>query len=96
MDELYHEPPRAPQWPLRPGHHLPPLPLAMRPKVAAKAIGVSERTLWSLTKRGEIPHAKIGGCVVYPTAGTLAWLEAITENPPVKRPPAADDEGSAR
>ena len=89
MDEMYHEPPRPPQWPLRPGHHLPPLPLAMRPKVAAKAIGVSERTLWSMTKRGAIPHAKLGRSTVYPTAGILAWLEEITENPPVKRPPAA-------
>jgi excisionase family DNA binding protein len=89
MDETYHEPPRPPQWPLRPGHHLPPLPLAMRPKVAAKAIGVSERTLWSMTKRGEIPFARIGGCVVYPTAGILSWLKAITENATAKRPPAA-------
>ena len=78
------------QWPLRPGHHLPPLPLAMRPKVAARAIGVSERTLWSMTKRGEIPHAKRGRSTVYPTAAILAWLEEITANPPVKRPPAAE------
>ncbi|NCX99677.1 MAG: DNA-binding protein, partial [Planctomycetia bacterium] len=49
-----------------------------------------ERTLWSMTKRGAIPHARIGGCVVYPTAAILAWLEAMTENPPVKRPDAAE------
>jgi predicted DNA-binding transcriptional regulator AlpA len=61
----------------------------MRPKVAAKAIGISERTLWSMTKRGEIPHAHFGKAVVYPTAPVLRWLEEITENPPVKRPPAA-------
>ena len=89
MNELYHEPPRPPQWPLRPGHQLPPLPLAMRPKVAAKAIGISERTLWSMAKRGAIPHARIGKVVVYPTAAILRFLEEITENPPVKRPPAA-------
>jgi len=82
--------PETPKWPLRPGDHLPPLPLAMRPQIAAKAIGISERTLWSLTKRGAIPHSKIGECVVYPTAAILAWLEEITENPPVKRPPAAE------
>lgn len=90
MNEMYHEPPRPPQWPLRPGHQLPPLPLAMRPKVAAKAIGISERTLWSMAKRGAIPHARIGKAVVYPTAAVLRWLEEITENPPVRRPEHAE------
>ncbi len=85
----YHTPPGVPEWPLRPGQQLPPLPLAMRPLVAAKAIGVSTRTLLNLRKRDAIPFAKIGGSVVYPTAAILAWLEEITENPPVKRPPAA-------
>ena len=84
------------QWPLRPGHQLPPLPLAMRPKVCSKAIGISERKLWEMTKRGVIPHARIDGCVVYPTAAILAFLVEITENPPVKRPPAADGEGGVR
>jgi hypothetical protein len=58
----------------------------MRPKVAARAIGVSERTLWTLTQRDEIPHARIGGCVIYPTAPVMRWLEQITANPPVQRP----------
>jgi hypothetical protein len=58
--------------------------------VAAKAIGVSPRTLWSITQRGDIPHARIGTAVIYPTAALLAWLEEITVNPPVKRPPAAE------
>ena len=89
MMESYHGAP-APQWPIRPGQQPPPLPLAMRPKVASRAVGVSERTLWSMTKRGEIPHARIGGCVVYPTAAILAWLAERTENAPVKRPPAAE------
>lgn len=90
MPESYHTPLVPPQWPLRPGHQLPPLPLAMRPKVAARAIGVSERTLWTMAKRGSIPHARIGGCVVYPTAPLLRWLEEITKNPPVKRPTLAE------
>ena len=85
----YHTPPGAPEWPLRPGQQLPPLPLAMRPLVAAKAIGISPRTLWSLTKRGAIPHAKFGRVTIYPTAAILAWLEEITAHPPVQRPPAA-------
>lgn len=89
MDELYHEA-TAPQWPIRPGHQLPPLPLAMRPKVAARAIGVCERTLWALARRGEIPHARIGKAVVYPTGPILRWLEEITKHPPAKRPEAAE------
>lgn len=90
METAYHESPRPPQWPLRPGQQLPPLPLAMRPAVAARAIGVSERTLWSLTQRGDVPSARIGRAVVYPTAAILAWLETITAHPPVKRPTAAE------
>jgi predicted DNA-binding transcriptional regulator AlpA len=88
--ESYHAPPAAPQWPLRPGQQLPPLPLAMRPLVASKALGISPRTLWSMTKRGEIPHAKVGGCTLYPTAAIVAWLAEITAHPPVKRPEAAE------
>jgi predicted DNA-binding transcriptional regulator AlpA len=57
----------------------------MKPVVAARAIGVSPRTLWSLTKRGEVPHARIGRSVVYPTAAILAWLDRLAANPPVKR-----------
>ena len=75
----------APQWPEKPSKDLP-LPLAMRPKVAARAIGVCERTLWSLTQRGEIPHARIGSAVIYPTAPVMRWLEEITTHPQVKRP----------
>jgi predicted DNA-binding transcriptional regulator AlpA len=95
MAEIYHKPPHPPQWPIRPGHQLPPLPLAMRPAVAAKAIGVSPRTLWSLTQRGEVPHARIGRSVVYPTAAILAWLDRLAANPPVKRPVDAGHEGGA-
>jgi len=62
----------------------------MRPKVAAKAIGVSERTLWSLTKQGAIPHARIGTAVVYPTAAVLRFLEDKTINPTANRADQAE------
>jgi predicted DNA-binding transcriptional regulator AlpA len=32
-----------------------PTPIAVRLKTAAKLIGVSERTLWGLVQRGEVP-----------------------------------------
>jgi len=71
------------------GGSVEPLPLALRPREAARSLGLSERTLWTLTQRGEIPHARIGKCVIYPTAAIRAWLDERTAHPPVKRPDAA-------
>jgi len=53
-------------------------PLALRPREAAKALGISERLLWSLSApRGPIPCRRIGGkggCVLYRLADLDAWL----------------------
>ncbi len=70
---------------------VPNLPLAMRPAVAARALGISPRTLWGMTKQGRIPHARIGKAVVYPTAALVAWIESLTVNPLVRRPDDVDD-----
>ncbi len=51
-----------------------PARLALRPKDAAKALGIGERLLWSLTNRGEIPHVKIGRATLYPVDQVRAWL----------------------
>jgi predicted DNA-binding transcriptional regulator AlpA len=49
--------------------------LALRPRDAARAIGVSERTLWNLTNRGEgPPSVRLGSLTVYPVADLVAWL----------------------
>lgn len=48
--------------------------LSLRPREAAEAIGVSERTLWTWTKEGIVPHVKIGGTVLYPIAELRGWL----------------------
>ncbi len=40
--------------------------LALRPKDAARALGIGERLLWSKTNSGEIPCVRIGRAVVYP------------------------------
>lgn len=48
--------------------------LAMRPKEAAKALGIGERLLWSMTNRGEIPHIKLGKAVLYPVLELQRWL----------------------
>lgn len=51
-------------------------PLALRPKEAAKALGIGERHLWSLTNRGEIPHTKVGRAILYPVKQLSEWLES--------------------
>lgn len=48
--------------------------LALRPKEAAKALGIGSRLLWSKTNRGEIPCVRIGRAVVYPIAELKLWL----------------------
>jgi excisionase family DNA binding protein len=53
-------------------------PLALRPREAAKALGISARHLWQLTKDGRIPCVRVGSgkrkTVLYPVAELQAWL----------------------
>lgn len=49
--------------------------LALRPRDAARALGLSERTLWGLTKAGKVPVVRIGKAVRYPRHLLLQWLE---------------------
>lgn len=58
--------------------------LALRPREAAKALGMSERTLWGLSApRGPIPCLRIGHgkrqTVLYPVADLQAWLSRQAE-----------------
>ncbi len=48
--------------------------LALRAKDAAKALGISERLLWTWTNCGRVPHLRIGTAVVYPVEQLRAWL----------------------
>jgi len=43
-----------------------PTPLALRPREAAQALGISERHLWTKTNLKEIPHFRIGRAILYP------------------------------
>jgi hypothetical protein len=59
-------------------------PLSLRPRDAARALGLSERTLWGLTApRGPIPCLRIGHgkrqTVLYPVTDLQAWLSRQTE-----------------
>ena len=48
--------------------------LAMRPREAAKALGISERLLWEWTDRGVVPHIRLGKAVLYPVDAVRDWL----------------------
>jgi excisionase family DNA binding protein len=57
--------------------------LALRPREAAKALGISPRLLWQLTHDGVIPCVRVGSgkrrTVLYPTADLQAWLSRQAE-----------------
>ena len=42
---------------------------------AAKALAISERTLWGLTNGGGLPHVRIGRRVLYDPRDLKAWID---------------------
>lgn len=53
--------------------------LAVDALEAARMIGVSERTIRTLTKEQQIPFVRVRGRVLYPIAALEAWLRDQTE-----------------
>jgi predicted DNA-binding transcriptional regulator AlpA len=57
--------------------------LALRPRDAAIALGISPRLLWQLTHDGVIPCARVGTgkrrSVLYPMTELQAWLSQQAE-----------------
>jgi len=51
-------------------------PLLLRPREAAEALALSERKLWELTNRGELPVVRVGRAVRYDVSDLRAWLMA--------------------
>jgi excisionase family DNA binding protein len=51
-------------------------PLLLKAKEAAQALAISERKLWELTNRGEIPKIVIGRAVRYFPEDLRTWAEA--------------------
>jgi len=55
-----------------------PTALALRPREAAKALGISARLLWQLTADGDIPAVRVGRgkrkTVLYPVETLRDWL----------------------
>jgi excisionase family DNA binding protein len=50
-------------------------PLALRPRNAAAALGISPSTLDRLTRDGQIPHVKINRLVLYRVDSLRQWLK---------------------
>jgi excisionase family DNA binding protein len=60
----------------RTGNIKPETPcLSMRPREAAKALGISERLLWEWTDRGVVPHVRLGKAILYPVDSLREWLQ---------------------
>ena len=49
-------------------------PLALRPRLAAQKLGISESTLDRLRKTGRIPFVKLGGATLYRVASLDQFL----------------------
>lgn len=65
-------------------------PLSLRPRDAAKALGISTRTLWGLSApRGPIPCLRVGHgkrpSVLYPVSELKAWLSQQSSTPEGER-----------
>ncbi len=51
--------------------------LALRPKEAAAAIGLSERAFRAILP--ELPHVRVGGAVLVPTESLREWLRSRSQ-----------------
>lgn len=80
---------------LKPSAPSQPPTLVLRAREAAKLLKICERTLWEWTKRGEIPHIRLGRPVLYPVHLLQRWLEeraAKQAGPGDARPEGGADE----
>ena len=73
VDSARHNPRRRKRGATKDEHQNHP-PLGLRPKDAARALGIGERLLWTLTNQGKIPHLRLGQAVVYPVHVLRDWL----------------------
>jgi excisionase family DNA binding protein len=53
--------------------------LLLSPRETAKMLSVCEKTLWTLTKAGEIPAVRIGRAVRYSMDDLHQWIESRSE-----------------
>lgn len=55
---------------------MPPELLLIDAREAARLLSISDRTLWTMTNRGEIPCVRIGRSVRYSPDDIRAWIES--------------------
>ena len=51
-------------------------PLALRPREAAKALGVSESTLYRLRVNGKLPSVRVGAALLYRMTDLETFLQS--------------------
>lgn len=54
----------------------------LRPREAAEWLKISERTLWTLNQRGELPAVRIGRNVRYDLADLIEFVDARKDGVP--------------
>jgi excisionase family DNA binding protein len=54
-------------------------PLLLSPRQAARALSVCEKTVYNLTKRGELPVVRVGRAVRYSLEDLRAWITKNSE-----------------
>lgn len=55
--------------------------LLLGAREAASALGICERTLWTLTKSGQVPHIRVGRRVLYDPDDLRAWVKSRRQTP---------------
>ena len=61
-------------------------PLYLTTKEVAELLRVKERKVYDLAAAGEIPHRRITGKLLFPSAEILGWIEGSGEAVPAERP----------
>jgi hypothetical protein len=54
------------------------LQLLLKPTQAAKALAISPRTLWTLTKRGDVPCVRLGHSLRYDPDGLREFIRSAS------------------
>ncbi len=62
--------------PYSPTKPAPIPPLLLTPREAAKALAICEKTLWTLTHRGDLRCLRIGRAVRYRIEDLRTWIDA--------------------
>ncbi|UCD51439.1 MAG: helix-turn-helix domain-containing protein [Phycisphaerales bacterium] len=55
-------------------------PLLLTARQTARLLSISERSLYSLTKAGDLPAVRIGRSVRYDPADIRAWIEGAKKS----------------